>query len=47
MPVDGVLPTVPTEAGSKHENVTLCDVFYRFYEAAKKKVMLSGPRKNI
>ncbi|NEQ73525.1 MAG: hypothetical protein F6K23_10860 [Okeania sp. SIO2C9] len=40
MPVDGVLPTVPVvcvafrrKAGSKHWNVTLCDVLYQFYEA--------------
>ncbi len=35
MPVDGVLPTVPVEAGSKHENVTFYDVLYRFYEAVR------------
>ena len=33
MPVDGVLPTVPVEAGSKHQFVTLCDALYQFYEA--------------
>ncbi|WP_293127072.1 zinc ribbon domain-containing protein [Okeania sp. SIO1I7] len=43
MPVDGVLPTVPVvcvafrrKAGSKHENITLCDVLYQFYEAEYK-----------
>ena len=33
MPVDGVLPTVPVKAGSKHQIVTLSDVLYQFYGA--------------